>query len=74
MIQKGGEGCERRVILGMQSGGHCGRRSSDGRMLKGVSIYSASYISGQKDATRERHAYMRRQCCVTPKLSIRACA
>ena len=38
----------------MQSGGHCARRSSDGGMLMGVSIYSALYISGQKDATRER--------------------
>ena len=74
MIQRGDEGCERRVILGMQSGGHCARRSSDGGMLRGVSIYSASYISGQKDATRERHAYMRRQWRVAPRLSIRACA
>ena len=53
VIQRGGEVYERRVMLGMQSGGHCARGSSAGGTLRGVSIYSASYVSGPGYVTRE---------------------
>ena len=58
MIQRGGEVYERRVMLGMQSGGHCAGGSSAKGTLRGVSIYSVSYASGLGYVTRKARMHI----------------
>ena len=42
MIQRGGEGYERRVMLGMLSGRHCGRQEGAGKVCWGSKLLRTS--------------------------------